>query len=129
MVTHTFKTYHKTAGDFKLELGALTETLSDCQAEYSQLGIFLGLDSVEIKKFQKYDGNSAQCLSDLLGKYYKEKTPNMEDIYKAVKLLGYAKLSRELKEKYEGIATCKLTDIQGGAVRISILSLINATTL
>lgn len=63
----------------------------------------MGLDKSLINGFEKYSGNVEECLMRLLDIYMNDKSPSMEEICKAVKLVSFANLSEDLRKKYEGI--------------------------
>ena len=88
--------------------------LSEIKHEYSQLGVFLGLDLAKIKEFEKNAGDVDNCMNQVLYQWLNmadeedddddddEETSNRETFFEALVSVGNAGLAQTLKEKYKG---------------------------
>lgn len=82
---------------------SLTNALEICKAKYTRLGVQLGLDYGKIKEFESYSGNAQQCLMDMLWKYVKDMSPDVEEVCQAVEQVSRRDLATDLRErKYKG---------------------------
>ena len=90
--------------EVKLELPFLMEKLKGCKASWFHLGVGLGVNEAELKKFQNEKKNNGilQCFSDTLTFWLNSGEADLNTLVKAVELSGHKRLAADIKLKYQG---------------------------
>ena len=93
--------------EVKLELPFLLEKLKSCKASWFHLGLFLGINDAELKKFEsERKGNDVlKCFSDTLMFWLNSGESNLATLVKAVENSGYRRLAQDIRLKYQGNCT------------------------
>ena len=87
---------------FSMERMDLNLLLEEIKHKYYTLGIGLGITSGTIKIIEKYAGDCSRCLNEMLAKYIREKSPDVDALVKAIASIRKRNLSDTIKSKYAG---------------------------
>ena len=95
----------------KLELPFLLEKLKGCKASWFHLGVFLGINEAELKKFESERRNNGilKCFSDTLMFWLNSGEPDLTTLVKALELSGHKRLSEAIRSRYQGTCIEKCT--------------------
>ena len=93
-----------------MELPFLLEKLKGCKSSWFHLGIFLGINEAELKKFEsERKGNDVlKCFSDTLMFWLNSGDSNLTTLAKAVERAGYKRLAQDIRLKYQGTGSIKI---------------------
>ena len=82
----------------------ILKSIRPLKHRYSTLGIQLGVDLNEIKKFERQQGNAERCLSEVLSYWLNEgeDAPDKQTLWDALEEVGNKGLAQQLKEEYKG---------------------------
>ena len=96
--------YFEFISEVKLELPFLLEKLKGCKASWFHLGVFLGINEAELKKFEseRKSNDVIKCFSDTLIFWLNSGESDLTTLVKAVELSGHRKLAENVRLKYQG---------------------------
>ena len=94
-----------------LNLSYLSEKLNCCKANWFTLGLGLGLNEADLRKFESERLNSGveKCLLDLLILWLNSENANIDILVKALINVNHRVLAKKIKEKYSGKSQKKPT--------------------
>jgi hypothetical protein len=91
----------------RLELPFLLEKLKGCKANWFHLGIFLGINEAELKKFEseRKSNDVFRCLSDTLMFWLSPGESDLTTLATAVERSGHRLLAQDIRLRYQGTYT------------------------
>ena len=107
-VTMTFNSKVCSKIYFRGEIGT---TVPVGEAEGLQvLGIFLGINEAELKKFEskRKSNDVLKCFLDTLMFWLNSGDSNLSTLAKAVERAGYRRLAQDIRLKYQGTCSIKI---------------------